>query len=204
MTNWGAHHLDIAQWGLGMDESGPVEIEGKRRVRSARSASRRRSSSPSPTNTPTASVIECRCPGADAADYSGGKSDRRWKSWMARSDFTGCIFEGEKGLLYVNRGVIRVWPDRFSRNRSRTPTRASTPARSTTRTGSSASRAASCPSATWPSGIARATVCHLGNIAIRSGKKVQWDPLQERIIGDPETALMVSRPYRAPWKLPEG
>jgi hypothetical protein len=49
-----------------------------------------------------------------------------------------------------------------------------------------------------------AAVCHLGNIAIRSGKKVKWDPSQERIIGDPETALMVNRPYRAPWKLPEG
>src|SRR6185503_10203809 len=29
MTDWGAHHNDIAQWGNGTEQSGPVEIDGK-------------------------------------------------------------------------------------------------------------------------------------------------------------------------------
>jgi hypothetical protein len=47
-----------------------------------------------------------------------------------------------------------------------------------------------------------ATVCHLGNIAIRSQKKVNWDPVKEQVIGDDDLAHMTSRPYRAPWTLP--
>jgi hypothetical protein len=47
-----------------------------------------------------------------------------------------------------------------------------------------------------------ATVCHLGNIAIRSGKTVSWDPEKEVITGDDELAKMAARPYRAPWSLP--
>ena len=48
-----------------------------------------------------------------------------------------------------------------------------------------------------------ATVCHLGNIAVRTGRKIVWDPVQEAVVGDAEAARMVSRPYRAPWNLPE-
>ena len=48
-----------------------------------------------------------------------------------------------------------------------------------------------------------ATVCHLGNIAIRTGRKIAWDPAAETIVGDPEAAKMLSRPYRTPWRLPE-
>jgi hypothetical protein len=46
-----------------------------------------------------------------------------------------------------------------------------------------------------------ATVCHLGNIAIRTGRKITWDPKAETIIGDKEAAAMLTKEYRKPWKL---
>jgi hypothetical protein len=47
------------------------------------------------------------------------------------------------------------------------------------------------------------TICHLGNIAMRLGRKsLRWDPRTERIVGDDEASRMLSRPYRDPWKLP--
>ncbi len=44
-----------------------------------------------------------------------------------------------------------------------------------------------------------ATVCHLGNIAIRLGRELHWDPKAERFVGDEQANLMTSRPMRAPW-----
>ena len=47
-----------------------------------------------------------------------------------------------------------------------------------------------------------ATMAHLGNIAIRTGRSIRWDPVTERIAGDDAAARMLQRPYRAPWQLP--
>lgn len=46
------------------------------------------------------------------------------------------------------------------------------------------------------------TVCHLANIAIRLGRKLKWDPEKEQFIGDESANALLSRPMRAPWKLP--
>jgi hypothetical protein len=46
-----------------------------------------------------------------------------------------------------------------------------------------------------------ASVCHLGNIAIRLMRKLRWDPQQERFAGDDEANAMLARPMRAPWHL---
>jgi hypothetical protein len=44
--------------------------------------------------------------------------------------------------------------------------------------------------------------CHLGNIAFRLGRRVNWIAATETVSGDPEAQKLVLRDYRAPWKLP--
>ncbi len=46
-----------------------------------------------------------------------------------------------------------------------------------------------------------ATILHLANIAIRMGRKIQYDPVKEQIIGDEEANALVHQPMRAPWHL---
>jgi hypothetical protein len=45
-------------------------------------------------------------------------------------------------------------------------------------------------------------VAHLGNIAYRTGRKVVWDPVNERILADPDANKLVTAEYRKPWSLP--
>jgi hypothetical protein len=45
------------------------------------------------------------------------------------------------------------------------------------------------------------TVCLLGSVAMRAGRKILWDPKTEKIVGDAEAAQMQSRSMRPPWKL---
>ncbi|MGY8688157.1 MAG: Gfo/Idh/MocA family oxidoreductase, partial [Verrucomicrobiales bacterium] len=47
-----------------------------------------------------------------------------------------------------------------------------------------------------------ATLLHLANIAIRTGRKINYDPVKEEIIGDEQANRLVNPPMRAPWHLP--
>jgi Oxidoreductase family, C-terminal alpha/beta domain len=58
------------------------------------------------------------------------------------------------------------------------------------------------PAADISIGHRSATVCHLGNIAVRSGKKIQWDPTEEKIVGDPGAAKWLTKEYRKPHVFP--
>ena len=57
------------------------------------------------------------------------------------------------------------------------------------------------PNADIEEGHRSTVLCHLGNIAMRLGRKIRWDPETETCPDDPEATAMLRRPYRAPWKL---
>lgn len=178
VTDWGAHHLDIAQWGLGMDASGPVAIRSPRG----------RFAEHPIYDTATEFQFEC--------EYGNGVrlicSDR---------ERPGVRFEGQHGWAWANRGTheasapgllteplgqseVRLYrSDDHVRNFidscfSRKPTVAPIEA---------AHRSV--------------TVAHLGNIALRLGRGFRWDPRQERILGDDAANSLLDRPYRKPWSL---
>jgi len=44
-------------------------------------------------------------------------------------------------------------------------------------------------------------ICQLATVAALTGRVIQWDPEQEKIVNDPEAAKMLARPYREKWKV---
>ena len=178
MTNWGAHHLDIAQWGLGMDTSGPVEV-----------AAHADYDPQGRFETPV--WFECNYTYANGIKLNCGMSFR-----------IGTTFEGQDGILFMDRGKLEstvkgalaepLGPDEVHLYVS----------------GQHHQNWFDCiksrqlPICDVAIGHRSATVCHLGNLAVRLKRKIRWDPVKEEIIDDPEASRHLSYAYRAPWHLP--
>lgn len=177
MTNWGAHHLDIAQWGLGMDESGPVSIEGKGRYHPERWY-----------DVPDWCEV--------IYEYANGA-----KLICGQDQRGGTTFEGEKGTIHVDRKRLESNPPELiheTLGASDVHLYASDNHHANWLECIKTRKSPICDVAI---GHRSATVCHLGNIAIRTGRRIAWDPVRETILNDDAAAQMLSRPYRSPWKL---
>ncbi len=181
LTDWAGHHIDIAHWGLGLDYTGPVEIEGKGVYPDE-----------GIYNVPSEYKINCK--------YANGlemtiANDRQLPHGM------GTAWYGEDGWIHVSRGglwaepksVLKevIGPDEIRLYKSRdhyqnfldcVRTRKQT---------------------ITPVEIAHRSisVALLGEIAMLTGRKIKWNPDKEEIIGDAEASRLLSRPMRAPWHL---
>lgn len=180
MTNFGAHHIDIAQWGLGMDESGPVSVEGTAQFH--------------PEHWYEVTMA-CRL----ISTYANGV---KLIVGQGQKDIKGAVtFIGEKGKIFVDRGKISSEPAELLKepltdadvHLYKSPNHHANFLECV--------KSRKLPICDVEIGHRSATVCHLNNIVARIGRKIQWDPVKETIVGDADAAAMLSRPYRQPWKL---
>jgi predicted dehydrogenase len=181
MTNWGAHHLDITQWGLGMDESGPIEAEGSAVYNSEKLY-----------ETPQTFDVTYKYASGIVVECSSGTG--KYKG--------GTTFEGEKGVIHVTRGKLESTPEEILMQPLDESCVKLYASNDHHQNWLDCIKSRKDPICKVEIGHRSATVCHLGNIAIRTGQKVVWDPKREEIVGDADLANWTRRPYRAPWKLP--
>ncbi|MDZ4851090.1 MAG: Gfo/Idh/MocA family oxidoreductase [Pirellulaceae bacterium] len=181
-TNFGAHHLDIAQWGLGMDASGPTSVEG--------------SAVFNPDGwyeTPDTTDIKYT--------YANGVVMTCRQKLDSKSSEQGTEFVGEKGSLFVYRGGIVANPPELLKGIELLKIVKSQANISHVNNFFDCVKSRQKPAADISIGHRSATVCHLGNIAVRSKKKINWDPVTETIVGDAEAGKWLMKEYRSPWKL---
>ncbi len=192
MTNWGAHHLDIARWLLNADAPNEVSGSGGR----------------------YALTDGGETPDVQEVLYQFPKVVVSWTSSEIAEGkpFTLDIF-GTKGLLTLTRGGFQVAPEMKAPAGSREKQPLMEPLASkgsdlaSTLNPAHARNFLDCvksrqrPNADVEEGHRTAVMCHLGNISMRLGRSIRWDAVAEQAIGDPEANHMLSRPYRAPWKL---
>lgn len=181
MTNWGAHHLDIVQWALGRDDSGPVEIE------------------PVSVEYHPEGWYEVPRTSEVVYRYDDG-TEVRLRQGLG--DPNGVRFEGTDGTLFVARGKLEADPAELVEVEDGPEVVRLERSGNHHQNWLDCIRSRERPICDVEVGHRSATVCHLGNIALRVVRPLAWDPSEEVIMGDEEAGAMLARPYRAPWSMP--
>jgi predicted dehydrogenase len=193
LTDWGAHHNDIALWGMGAERSGPVSIEGKQLVEPI----------PGGFTTPSQYRVEyvydngvthtCETTTRDRFDGSINPEETKVKQG------NGVKFEGTDGWIFLTRGKIEASrPELLQEPLTRKKVELYV---SKNHMGNFFDCVRSRkPTICEPEiGHRSVSVCHLGLIAIRLGRKLNWDPKRERFVNDKEADKFLAREMRKPW-----
>jgi predicted dehydrogenase len=190
IAGWGAHPLDIAQWGNDADDTSPVEYEG---------------TGVFPTDglfdTATAWDVRCRYANGVNMHFMSYNVAKPILEKYGKFAGYGTMFIGTEGWLNVDRGRVyasdpALLKSVIAPNEIRLP-------RSTDHKHNflECIKTRSEPVSPVRAAVRSDTISHLSEIAIRLRRKIRWDPKNEVIIGDEEANRMLSRSMRSPWHL---
>ena len=193
MTDWGAHHNDIALWAMGLDRGGPSTVEGKALATPAAGGY----TAPSEYEVvyTYANGVHHRCVSTTANNIFGGKG----RDPKAGELLHGVKFVGSEGWLYVTRGKLEVSDPDLIKEPLKSK-KFDLPV-SNDHMGNffDCVRTRKPPICEVEIGHRSVSLCHLGVIAIRLGRKLKWDAVKEVFVDDREANGLLAREMRKPW-----
>ena len=191
VTDWGAHHLDIAQWGLGMDASGPVEVLPPETPDAKRGAKLVYANGVTVEHKDgfgvdffgTEGEVQVNRGkftfkhGAEmVACYTGSEEDRKTTSCAAQvQKAEQAYLQNAKIKLYESKNHITDFMECIQSRKK--------------------------PITSEQVGGRSAICCHLMNLAYYHGQKIKWDPARAVFAGGTGNPKWLTRDYRSPWKV---
>ena len=195
MTDWGAHHVDIGMWALGMDNSGPISVEGT-------------ATHPVPLEKGMPTVSNRYNVATDfdvKATFANGA-----ELFIQSEGDNGVLIEGTEGRIFVSRSRLTGGPvEDLANNPLPESLLKELYKGRLNKEGGNAHmenffdcvRDRGLPVSDVYSHHRAMTTCHLANIAIRLGRKIQWDPMTEQIINDQDAKHWVGREQRKGYEI---
>ncbi len=174
VTDWGAHHCDIIQWGLGMDGSGPVKIEGRAKR------------NPGPFNT----LYDFDF----TYTYANGVPAQ-----LVGKGNNGVTFFGEKGEIFVSRGEVTSNPTSILDEPLSSGDLRVEVSDDHFQNWLDCIKSRETPIASAEVGRRSISVPHLCNISGHLGRSLAWDPEKEMFVNDAEANQWLDRDERAPY-----
>ncbi len=208
MTDWGAHHIDIAQWALGMDKTGPVEISGTAKF---------------PEQIPEYDPVkflngEIELPNAFNAPqkfhidlkFANGSvlnvNDHYTSEDGSISEGNGILFVGDEGRFFVNRGKLVGAPiekmteaDLKWLDEEVVKLYGGKKPNGHMRNFFECVESRELPISDVFTHHRTMTSCHMCNITLLLDRPLKWDPDKEEFLGDDQANALMTRKQRAPY-----
>jgi myo-inositol 2-dehydrogenase/D-chiro-inositol 1-dehydrogenase len=177
IANWGAHMVDIAQWGNGTEHTGPVSVEASGEF-------------------PDRGLFNVHTKFHGEAMYANGV-----RLVMETGDPAGVRFEGDAGWVFVERGKLQASDPEILRWK---PGQGQV---KLYRSGNHMKNFLECvrsrrePAAPVEAGHRSNTICAITHIAMKLGRRLAWDPAAEKFVADEEANSRLDYPHREPWTI---
>jgi predicted dehydrogenase len=193
MTDWGAHHNDIALWGIGLEHSGPSSIEAKSLIDMIPGGYTAASQYRVHYTYQNGVTQTCQSVTTDGPDGSFHGAP------PAGEMPNGIKFEGSDGWIFVTRGKIEASKPELLTEPLDSSAKRLYVSNNHMENFFDCIRSRKAPVADAEIGHRSVSVCHLGVLAIRLGRELNWDPVKETFINDKEANSYLAREMRKPW-----